>query len=508
MKMKRLSLKATLILSFAVLILVSSAIGAIGIYGMLKMAAADQTLYSNYTVPLMNLEKICEGFQRIRVNLYRIGTIDSAEERKADIANIVEFFKSIEENTVQYDSSIMTAEGRQLFIAFTTPYQAFKSEVATMIDLAEMGKLGAEYLEELMKSRAIANDVQAGLDGLVDRKVSRAKSFISANVALSASSIMLSFVGLGAGIAIAIVLGIVIIRSVMRSVGGEPAVVAAIAERVAAGQLDIEDSVSRKKTGILKALIEMTGRISEIVGAVQEAARQVAAGSEQISLSAQGMSQGATEQAASAEEVSASVEEMSSIIRQNADSAHTTEATATKSAHDAEEGARSVATTVGAMKEISAKISIIDEIARQTNLLALNAAIEAARAGSVGKGFAVVASEVRKLAERSQISAAEILELSARSLSVAEGAGEKISETVPGIRHTAELVQEISSSCREQSVGIDQIVLALTQLNTVIQQNATSSSNLAVTAEELAAQSGLLSDTISYFKTNKMLTRT
>jgi methyl-accepting chemotaxis protein len=215
------------------------------------------------------------------------------------------------------------------------------------------------------------------------------------------------------------------------------------------------------------------------------------------------MSQGATEQAASGEEVSASVEEMSSIIKQNADNAYSTEATASKSAGDAEAGAASVATAVVAMKEISAKIGIIDEIARQTNLLALNAAIEAARAGDVGKGFAVVASEVRKLAERSQGSAAEILALSGRSLSVAEGAGAKIGETVPGIRRTAELVQEISASCREQSAGVDQIAKALTQLDTVIQQNAGSSEELASTAEELASQAEQLSETISYFKTRK-----
>lgn len=507
MKRKRLSLKSTLIFAFAALILISSVIGAIGIYGMRNMAMADQKLYVNYTIPLMNLEKMCEGFQRIRVNLYRIGTIDNAEERKADIVNIDDFFKSVDENTKQYDSSILTAEGRKLFVAFTTPFQTFTSEVATMIASAESGKLGAEYNAGLVKSRAIANDVQAGLDGLVNRKVSQAKSIAAVNIALSASSTLFAFTVLGAGIAIALALGIAIIRSVMRSVGGEPAVVAAIAERAAAGQLDIEDIGSGKKTGILKALIEMTERIGEIVGAVQEAARQVAAGSEQISSSAQGMSQGATEQAASGEEVSASVEEMSSIIKQNADNAQSTEATATKSAHDAQEGAASVMTAVAAMKEISAKIGIIDEIARQTNLLALNAAIEAARAGDVGKGFAVVASEVRKLAERSQSSAAEILELSGRSLSVAEGAGAKIGETVPGIRHTAELIQEISSSCREQSAGVDQIAKALTQLDTVIQQNAASSEELASTAEELASQAEQLSGTISYFKTKKASTQ-
>jgi methyl-accepting chemotaxis protein len=226
----------------------------------------------------------------------------------------------------------------------------------------------------------------------------------------------------------------------------------------------------------------------------------VAEGSGQISSSAQTMSQGATEQAASGEEVSASMEQMSAMIKQNADNAYTTEATSTKSAHDTEEGAVAVSSAVLAMKEIGSKIGVIDEMARQTNLLALNAAIEAARAGDVGKGFAVVASEVRKLAERSQGSASEILELSERSLTVAEGAGTKISESVPGIRRTADLVQEISASCREQSMGADQIAKALLQLDSVIQHNAASSEELASTAEELSAQAERLLDTISFFK--------
>ena len=105
------------------------------------------------------------------------------------------------------------------------------------------------------------------------------------------------------------------------------------------------------------------------------------------------------------------------------------------------------------MKDIAQKISIVEEIARQTNLLALNAAIEAARAGEHGKGFAVVASEVRKLAERSQVAAAEISTLSNTSVEVAERAGAMLTRLVPDIQKTAELVQEITASSKEQASG-------------------------------------------------------
>ena len=275
--------------------------------------------------------------------------------------------------------------------------------------------------------------------------------------------------------------------------------ITANAKQVAQGNLMIELKKRSENDELMESLANMVDKLKEIVREVQAAADSVATGGQELSATAQTLSQGATEQAASAEEISASMEEMSSSIKQNADNSSQTEKIASKSANDAREGGKAVNETVLAMKEIATKISIIEEIARQTNLLALNAAIEAARAGEHGKGFAVVASEVRKLAERSQTAAGEISELSGRSVQVAESAGQMLTAILPDIQRTAELVQEISASSKEQDAGADQVNRAIQQLDQVIQQNASAAEEMASTTEELAGQAEQLKSTIAFF---------
>ena len=201
------------------------------------------------------------------------------------------------------------------------------------------------------------------------------------------------------------------------------------------------------------------------------------------------------------------MEEMSANIRQNADNAKETENIAMQAADNAEKGGEAVEKTVVAMRQIAEKISIIEEIARQTNMLALNAAIEAARAGEHGKGFAVVADAVRKLAERSQTAAGEISNLSVSSVEIAETAGQMLTQIVPDIRKTAELVQEISAASSEQNSGANQINIALQQLDQVIQQNAAAAEEMSSTSEELSAQAEQLKATISFFNVGHNIDR-
>ena len=277
--------------------------------------------------------------------------------------------------------------------------------------------------------------------------------------------------------------------------------ITAVAEQIADGNLMIEVRKRSEQDRLMQALTAMLEKLTEVIINVQGAADQVATGSQEMSVKTEQISQGATEQAASAEEVSSSMEQMNSNIMQNADNAQQTERIAVKSAEDAREGGHAVAETVSAMKEIASKISIIEEIARQTNMLALNAAIEAARAGEHGKGFAVVAAEVRRLAERSQTAAGEINRLSASSVQVAEKAGQMLTQIVPAIQKTADLVQEINAASNEQKNGADQINKAIQQLDQVIQQNAAAAEEMASTAEELTSQADQLKTSVAFFRT-------
>jgi methyl-accepting chemotaxis protein len=266
---------------------------------------------------------------------------------------------------------------------------------------------------------------------------------------------------------------------------------------------DLTNAVNGEYKGQLKdfkdSLNNTVGKLAQIISEVNSTAESLASATTEVSSTAQSLSQASSEQAASVEETGASVEQMSASIKQNTDNAKIADSMSDEGSKKAAEGGQAVTETVSAMKQIAKKIGIIDDIAYQTNLLALNAAIEAARAGEHGKGFAVVAAEVRKLAERSQVAAQEIGQLAGNSVGMAERAGRLLDEIVPATKKTADLVQEITAASQEQTVGVEQVNIAMGQLNQITQQNASASEELAATAEEMSSQANNLQELIAFF---------
>jgi methyl-accepting chemotaxis protein len=292
---------------------------------------------------------------------------------------------------------------------------------------------------------------------------------------------------------------VLVARALVGQLGAEPSELSEIAQRVASGDLTVRFD-SRAETGVIANMRAMVEKLNQIVGEVRGGADALSAAAGQVSSTSQALSQGNGEQAASVEETTSSLEEMSSSITQNAENSRQCEQMASKGARDAEDSGGAVKETVDAMKAIAERTSIIEEMAYQTNLLALNAAIEAARAGEHGKGFAVVAQEVRKLAERAQKAAGEIGAMASSSVKVAERSGERLSELVPAIKRTAELVQEVAAASQEQSSGVAQINKAMAQVDQVTQRNASASEELASTAEEMATQAESLQQLMGYFQ--------
>ena len=496
-----LKISQKLILSFIIVSLITMAVGFMGIKNMGTMDTMADQMYEKELLGVSyikeaNIALIKRG--RAEKNFLLSATV---EERNQHSAAMKRYGAQFMEYLDKARPLFYTEAGKALLTKVSQTWGEFGKVEERILALGMAEDLQTEREAVTLangEGRALANAMDDALTELTVMKEDNGKAAtVEANAIYESARNLMIILVLG-GVLLGLALGVMISRiiSVPLRRGVD------FAELVANGDLSQTIDLDRKDEigQLADAMNRMVEKLKDVVGNVKNASDNVASGSQQMSSTSEEMSQGATEQAAAAEEASSSMEQMAANIRQNADNALQTEKIAVKSAADAQAGGQAVAQTVSAMKEIAGKISIIEEIARQTNLLALNAAIEAARAGEHGKGFAVVASEVRKLAERSQLAAAEISQLSGSSVEVAEKAGAMLVRMVPDIQRTAELVQEIAAASKEQDTGAEQVNKAIQQLDQVIQQNASASEEMASTAEELSSQAEQLQHTIAFFK--------
>jgi len=251
---------------------------------------------------------------------------------------------------------------------------------------------------------------------------------------------------------------------------------------------------------LVNSINSMADKIKSIVTNIIKSSGNLAATSTEITKYSSELSEGALSQASSIEEVVASIEEMSSGIHSNSENARLTESISEKALQGIINGSKSAHLTLASIREIAKKISLVDEISKQTNILALNAAIEAARAGQFGKGFTVVANEVKKLAERAQETAAQIDTISAKGVEISIIAEKELTNLVPDVEKTAELIRSITNSSVEQSSGAELIQDSVMELNNIAQKNASLSEQLNFKAQQLSDQAALLKDFIQYFK--------
>jgi methyl-accepting chemotaxis protein len=307
----------------------------------------------------------------------------------------------------------------------------------------------------------------------------------------------------------------VIVKALLKQIGGEPRAAVALAKQVASGDLSGGIKlVAGDRTSLMARLDVMQQSLVNVVGRVRQGSDGVATASAEIAKGNLDLSARTEGQASALEQTSASMEQLGFTVKQNAESASQANQLALTASQVATSGGEVVGKVVATMKGINDSsrkiadiISVIDGIAFQTNILALNAAVEAARAGEQGRGFAVVASEVRALAQRSADAAKEIKSLIDASVEqvdagsvLVDQAGSTMTEVVSSIKRVTDIMGEISAASSEQAASVAEVAEAISQMDQMTQQNAALVEEMAAAAAGLKSQAQDLVQVMAVFK--------
>ncbi|HEY3296865.1 MAG TPA: methyl-accepting chemotaxis protein [bacterium] len=474
-----MSLKFKLIGSFCIVAAILSLVAWVGISGV----STTQFYMSDIggrLMPSSNAITDCsKEMTQVRMLYRQIMDPQLSKERQQEYpAQMDKAWKGIEEDFKLYESLKHGDEATAAFKDFKAKFDAWKQEFAQLDMKArayiasrnpkESQELLAE-MHDLLEGSMLktARDAVAGLDVLNEITSRDADSAMAvANTAAGRGRVMAILFGIS-GVLISLAFGIFL-------------------------------------------SLNITRKLNRIVTESAEGASQIASAASQVSSAAQGVAQGSQEQAAAIEESSSSLEELASMTKQNADNAKSaaslageTKSMMSKSAEGANAMDQAMKDIKSASDQTSKIVKTIDEIAFQTNLLALNAAVEAARAGEAGKGFAVVAEEVRNLAMRAAEAAKNTGSLIEENVNrvnggvqIVDGLKTTLGQTVAAADKVTNLANEVAAASDEQSKGIEQINVAVTQMNAVTQQNSANAEEAASASEEAAGQAENLSDLV------------
>lgn len=506
---RTLSVKTTLRLAFAILLIGTLVIAGIALLQMNRINGSTESIYREGYVATRSAEELRSSMLRASRSQKMLLTATTAKERDelgSDIDHALADIAREQTNLQAYADP--SGDLKKLGTAVTSwshDLNAFVTLVkAQPLDLQQMNwQVGIADVSLLVATGKLEKLV----DSLIDERGAAAKATIgNAGSIFHASLVVLAVLTLVL-IAVAFAVGEWVVRRLANQLGGEPAYAMEIASRIASGDLSNRITLGgRDKASMLYALSGMQSGLSMTVGEIAASAEAIASASGEISQGNVDLSHRTEEQAVALEKTATSMEQLTSTVKQNAENAKQASSLAHNASDIAEKGGEVVGRVVATMQQINASaksigdiIGVIEGIAFQTNILALNAAVEAARAGEEGRGFAVVAGEVRNLAQRSSAAAKEIKGLITTSVArvsdgsnFAQEAGATMDEVVRAVKRVTDIMGEISAASAEQSSGIEEINHAVTQMDAGTQQNAALVEQAAAAAQSLDDQAHAL----------------